>query len=766
MRDLFRSSGSGPARRILGAAAVVCVLTMTARAELWSTVNLHPAGAIESFAWGVQDGQQVGTASPRNAPPPAGIRLTAPTRMVNTKTLTLKGELLDAIGNIDWRIWHQLGTVSATRVSTGLAVPLTVTVFERHTTGAGAGGPPTTDAIRFYNGIGSVSFTLDNGAAEPAGDIQVTVTVDGVSASKVVAVLDAATPGLFQDLTGSLSGYNLTWEPADGVIHLTGNVVVPSGRTLTILPGTLIMVDSGADGNGTRIFSTSSAIHAQGTQADPIYFFPTSGAAAMVLPQTGSEGSASGHNNPWSWGGFALTGSGSMTWSYVFMTGAGNGVVSGHPRPTVIRLADSYAFIATDSVLADSPGKIVYGHGNGVYTMQRCLFSRNGIGGEFIGSGYTLTLEDTWMTRIGRAPINPENRLDGDILHIDQPSSSHLRRCILTDGGDDVIDHSGGATPVIENSIIYDANDKVVSLGAGTGSITMTNCLVFNVPHGVTCTGAPAYLTHVTLGSGTNVNGQSCSSVIQQCLLWTNSARTCCGDVDYTFVGVAGDLGCGIGNQSIDPLFLDSSFSPPSDLAVDFNLQFGSPALTAGPTGNKIGWLGFPTADSCVTSADCQDGNPCTTDTCNETGQCEYTDNTFGCDDGDACTTSDACSAGNCVGGPPLNCEDDDLCTNDDCNPATGCTHTAVCCDDGDPCTDDTCNPITGCQHMAIGKGDMNDDGLHDGADVQRFVNALLTEEPTPIELCAADMNCDGVRTPDDVALFVGCLLTGQCSCP
>ena len=518
---------------------------------------------------------------------PAQLLLTAPNRMVNSKTLTLMCEILAADGSIAWQTCNQLGTVSATRESNGSDVPLTVTVFERQNAGAGAGGPPTPTSLRFYNGVSSVSLTLNNGASVPAGDILVTVTVGNLSASKLVTVLDAATPGLFQNLSGTLSGGNLIWEPADGVIHLTGHVTVPTGQTLTVLPGTLIMVDAGADGDGTRIFSGSSSINALGTQTAPIYFFPTTGAAAMVLPQTGSEGSGNGHNNPSAWGGFELTGTGAMTWSYVFMTGAGNGVVSGHPRPTVIRLADTYEFTATDSVLADSPGKIIYGNGSGVYTFQRCLFARDGIGGEYIGTGYTLTVEDTWMTRIGRAPINPSNRLDGDIIHIDQPSSSHLRRCILTDGGDDVIDHSGGATPVVEDSILYDTNDKVVSIGGGaTASITMTNCLVFNVPNGITCSGAPAFLTHCTLGSSTNVNGQACTSSIQECVLWTNSTSTCCGTVNYTNVGNSGNLGCGIGNLSVNPQFVNTT--------CDYSLQPTSPALTAGPGGTQIGWLGFP----------------------------------------------------------------------------------------------------------------------------------------------------------------------------
>jgi hypothetical protein len=63
-------------------------------------------------------------------------------------------------------------------------------------------------------------------------------------------------------------------------------------------------------------------------------------------------------------------------------------------------------------------------------------------------------------------------------------------------------------------------------------------------------------------------------------------------------------------------------------------------------------------------------------------------------------------------------------------------------------------------------KGDINGDGMRDGRDIQGFVTALLAEEPTATELCAADMNCDCALTIDDVPFFVNCVLLGQCMCP
>ncbi|MGB0716931.1 MAG: hypothetical protein ACPGXK_13700, partial [Phycisphaerae bacterium] len=107
------------------------------------------------------------------------------------------------------------------------------------------------------------------------------------------------------------------------------------------------------------------------------------------------------------------------------------------------------------------------------------------------------------------------------------------------------------------------------------------------------------------------------------------------------------------------------------------------------------------TADTCSSGTcvggpapDCDDGNPCTDDTCDPVLGCIYTNNTAACDDGNACTTNDTCSAGVCVGGAAPNCDDSNVCTDDTCDPASGCVNVdnAASCDDGDACTtNDTC---------------------------------------------------------------------------
>lgn len=88
-----------------------------------------------------------------------------------------------------------------------------------------------------------------------------------------------------------------------------------------------------------------------------------------------------------------------------------------------------------------------------------------------------------------------------------------------------------------------------------------------------------------------------------------------------------------------------------------------------------------------VSSAVCDDSNPCTTDTCDAMATCPpgapcsgctRTPRTgMACDDGNACTTGDMCSMGPsgpvCTPGAPM-----------------------MCMDDGDSCTDEVCDALTG----------------------------------------------------------------------
>ena len=159
----------------------------------------------------------------------------------------------------------------------------------------------------------------------------------------------------------------------------------------------------------------------------------------------------------------------------------------------------------------------------------------------------------------------------------------------------------------------------------------------------------------------------------------------------------------------------------------------------------------------------CDDGNPCTAEACDPALGCVQTPVAAGttCGDGTLCTGPQSCDgAGTCVTGAPLDCDDGNPCTADSCDPSTGCQHTplpystscgstdfctgyqycdgwgecltyTMSCDDGNPCTADSCDSITGCQHTPLAPG-----------------NACTTDKCAGTQTCDAAGQCVTVQPP------------------
>jgi len=137
----------------------------------------------------------------------------------------------------------------------------------------------------------------------------------------------------------------------------------------------------------------------------------------------------------------------------------------------------------------------------------------------------------------------------------------------------------------------------------------------------------------------------------------------------------------------------------------------------------------------------CDDGNSCTIDGCNADGSCAHeADNSQLCDDGSICSQVDKCVDGVCEGLNPILCDDGNPCTDDSCDAVAGCLtafNTSGCedgsqctindtcangtcqpgpnkdCDDGSPCTLDQCDPKQGCKYQPTNEGvGCNKDGL------------------------------------------------------
>jgi hypothetical protein len=118
---------------------------------------------------------------------------------------------------------------------------------------------------------------------------------------------------------------------------------------------------------------------------------------------------------------------------------------------------------------------------------------------------------------------------------------------------------------------------------------------------------------------------------------------------------------------------------------------------------------------ACTSAGQCDDGNPCTADTCTG-GNCQHAAVSDGtaCSDGNVCNGAETCRAGVCRAGTALSCDDGNPCTTDSCDATRGCVHTnntAPCADDGNPCTSDVCGGGS-CTHPRAPNGTTCEDGL------------------------------------------------------
>ncbi|MSP91526.1 MAG: hypothetical protein EXR79_06955 [Myxococcales bacterium] len=91
----------------------------------------------------------------------------------------------------------------------------------------------------------------------------------------------------------------------------------------------------------------------------------------------------------------------------------------------------------------------------------------------------------------------------------------------------------------------------------------------------------------------------------------------------------------------------------------------------------------------------CDDGNPCTEDSCGTKSGCAFANTQAECDDGNSCTLADTCGGGKCSVGVVALCDDGNPCTDDSCDVVSGCKQVPSspkpCSFDSDPCTTDVC---------------------------------------------------------------------------
>ena len=471
--------------------------------------------------------------------PPESLRLTVPERVVAGKLTILRVDVLDKRGDLYWWMWDGIGTVSAVRTDTHEAVPLSTTGFA------------------ITNGIGSLTVSIDF-----VGEIELAVSVDGLSVSRIVTCIDDTTSRTTVPHV-LIEGF-LDWGPEHGVIHLATRTVVTEGDLLTIRPGTLVMLDDMAG------LTVRGKIRAEGTQEAPILFFPTDSHAHwdQIRHENAEE---------------------EMVYESVFLVGGAGGPREIYEEHTLagaaVRFVTGSARIE-NSVFVDHDGKGLFTESGSEYFLSNCLFSRNQLGAEFHGD--TVWVDDCYF-------LDMKQGDDYDCLYLWRPTLDHrVRRCIVARGGDDGIDTLGSAAK-ISDCIVRGVSDKNITLYRGNSEVS--NCLILDARRGIGIDGDRTRVTNCTV-VGHSLDGfysKDAWANLEKVILWDNtySIRSNTETLDvvlnYCDLNPPPTPFPGTGNLNSDPLFLNP-------VNLDYRLQPGSPAMHAGPAGEQIGWLGYPSA--------------------------------------------------------------------------------------------------------------------------------------------------------------------------
>jgi hypothetical protein len=184
----------------------------------------------------------------------------------------------------------------------------------------------------------------------------------------------------------------------------------------------------------------------------------------------------------------------------------------------------------------------------------------------------------------------------------------------------------------------------------------------------------------------------------------------------------------------------------------------------------------------------CDDGDACTTNLCDPSAGClSIANDGARCDDGNACTGQDTCVGTSCRGAATpgccaasADCEDGDPCTTDlctdgrcanaprdctaadkcvagFCHAATGeCGTTPVSCDDGNVCTDDSCDTVSGCVSLpTVNPPEPTETSCADGVDndCDGLVDSADPDCAPPPERCG-----DGLDNDLDGMADEGCI--------
>jgi len=502
-----------------------------------------------------------------NSLPSLTTNLIVPDSYLPGQPVLVRVEVRDQSGEIYRDLWDATATLSA---DAGVAMDV--------------------NQITMFNGLGSALVTFTG-----SGPFSLTADVNGFQDSDDLSDLTGAPLTTVSGTLGDPSGTD-TWS---GVIHVTGDVLVPAGHTLSIQPGTLIRVDGVASGSEGTDIDIEGEIQSLGTEDRPITFTAYNAAEA--------------------WGEIHHNAAAPSLYQYTNIIRAGNSPGGGHTGSGPAFRPNDSVIVFENVNITDNAGKVMQSGGGSDLTFRDCVLARSVMGPEIDNTA--LLFEDSWITE-NHGP----NDNDGIYIHSQSAGQTcTLRGGVIADTHDDGLD-TLHATVLVEDYIFRNMVDKGISVFGG--DVTLENIISVNNGIGISAkdeSHAVVHLDHATISGNTwgvqaeNKGGGMDNGLVEyfvsNSIVYGNSEWAVRSDYaldpitfDHSIVGDAwisdggyrgvpdeihtGEVWAGVGNLNIDPLFVSAA-------SGDFHLQSGSPAIGADQAGGDMGF--YPAA---VTAGD------------------------------------------------------------------------------------------------------------------------------------------------------------------
>ena len=399
--------------------------------------------------------------------------------------------------------------------------------------------------------------------------------------------------------SGTLAGSE-EWTTAK-VQGIDGTVVVPSGVTLTIEPGTIIKALRGAS-----IFVQDGGIlNTAGTDPNHVVF------TAIDDSSVGGDSTFGGGQSlpvPGAWNGVSAEGTGQLITNndteFRYLLRFAGGTLSGNqtwPGNALYRVTDNLV-IPNGVTLTIEPGAIVKFDGARGITVQA--------GGALVANG--TVAQPIYLTSVRDDSVGGDTNGDGgtstpamgdwDSIYIASGATASFNHAtirygngysnaygVLTTYGTLTVSNSvisdifydgiwsGGGTATIISSIITETNRAVNEHG---GTVQVTNCTIDNNTYGIW--GSGSHLTVVnSIVTNSAIKGFNAGAApVSYSDVWNPHATGGNG----TYVGV--------GNISVDPKFRNLALK-------DYRLNYGSPAIDSadGAHAPVTDYMGAPRYD-------------------------------------------------------------------------------------------------------------------------------------------------------------------------